>query len=128
MGFSFNGLSGASVTISGGISTTLPAPSATQTIRCVSLNNQNNGATVLTPTAGKTFYCTGYHMYSTSTNVSMSMSNDGTQCASGVSIVSQRIDVSVAGGVIFKVADTKSLTITGAGASSNCIDIWGYEA
>jgi hypothetical protein len=128
MGFSFNGLSGATVTISGGISASLPAASATQTVIFKSVNNQNNGATVYTVTAGKTFYCLGMVLSSTATNVAMSASAGATQVGYAVATVGILCRELFTGGIVFTCPASTAITITGAGATSNNCTLWGYEA
>lgn len=105
----------------------LPTPTAAQTPVQASVNNQNNGATVYTVTSGKTFYCTGAHISSISTNVTCILSVAGTQKLYTVALTGIRCEQVFSGGVLFTATSGQTITISGAGATSNCCDIWGWE-
>lgn len=77
MGFSFNGLSGAAVTISGGISTTVGTLGSTQTQ--VNITGTGNGSSqnAYTVTSGKTLYVYNVGVYAGGYNLSLYL-NDGT--------------------------------------------------
>lgn len=128
MSFTFNGLSGAAVTISGTTTANgLFAPSATQTPVIGSAIGQNDGTTVYTATAGKTFYCTGLSINSNNVNVGSTLSVNGTarfRCSGGTATTA---NMSLSGGVLFTLAATTSCTISGAGAAQNTCVVWGYE-
>lgn len=60
MSFTFNGLSGAAVTISGSIAAATPVPSSSQTHVVVAASSTGSNQNVYTVTTGKTFYLMGF--------------------------------------------------------------------
>lgn len=79
MAFNFNGTQ-ANVTISGGITTAIPAPSAAQVLKIIDTSQTDiiasTGITLYTVTAGKTFYMTKF-AYSASASIAGLVIRDG---------------------------------------------------
>jgi len=77
MGFSFNGLSGAAVSISGGIASSFPSAGTGQTLIRGTFTGTGGVQNLNTVTTGKTFFLFGWSSENPATLVSF-YANDGT--------------------------------------------------
>lgn len=78
MGFSFNGLSGAAVTISGSIAAAVPVPNSSQTHVAVAASSNGSNQNVYLVTSGKTFYLFGFGLTDAAAANAYLYKSDGT--------------------------------------------------
>ena len=102
----------------------LISPSAGQTMINVTFDAASTDTVLYTVTAGKTFYCMGYFL-STSTNANIGLKSDGVAVVKGT--LSGNTGTSASGNLLFKTAATKNITGHTGVATSLYGSFWGYE-
>jgi len=123
------------VSISGGITTSLPTASATQNI--VNFVKYQQTLTSGTPidcytvTAGKTFYCTGFSMANgANTSFGGKVLSDGVQVGAvtlGGGAAGTWGGATLSGGILFTTAATKKVQIDGSFNGVVNFTCWGFE-
>jgi len=124
MGYNSGLSSTQDVNITGG-STNLPVPATGQTIITGTCRSQAGAATTLiTTTAGKTFYCLGVMLNCGGVSSAMHVDVDGVEKIGLVLPVNGV--VCLTGGILFSCPATKAVTVVSDQAGKSCT-VWGFE-
>ena len=115
-------------TVSANVTQALPAIGTGQTFVRAGNTLQNDGTTIYTVTAGKTFYCLGVWLYGQSANTNISLQVAGTTVLRAAGLAATMPMVSASGGIVFVGTGNQAITVTGGGAGGNNVYFWGYEA
>jgi hypothetical protein len=131
MGFTFNGLSGAAVTISGGINPTFPRIPTDATMWYsgeVTLSGADTWQTIKTPTAGKRLYVMGVYVNTSGSSHKKFSFDDGTNLAFIYYAANPVVNTNqVPTGNPLMVGSADQVLKARVGANADVVSAWGYE-